>query len=287
MTSRQSDSNRIAIDSQNLPKEPRDIKEDTEASTHQPQQEDPHEWLIDHYAHSPSTSQLPPEPPRSRSPSISPVLSKTQPEGSAGTLPVEIPKPVIALRSVSPDADAALERELAELMAEEDEPPVHKHEPDDMDIDLAVAETLEEGGKSKIVPMDVDEQDDVEDELLSLVDDRPPPPTGRKVGTPTIPAPPSKPPSSKAGADESKRSSPPASALSTTSPVATSPVVRPASTFPGSDRGSMPPPSAALRGKEKEEEVSKKGDSNSAVSAQAAKKRKDPGSKVGSQFADL
>lgn len=289
-SSRSSDSNRVVVDGTSLPAKSREAKETKESSSLEPQKADAHEWLLDHYTHS---TKLPPEPPRSLSPSISPILSKSQPEKTAGTPSLGVPRPVIALRSVSPDADAALERELAELMAEEDEPvSVHKREPDDMDIDFAVAATLEEDDKSKTAPMDVDGADEVEDELLSLVDDRPPHPpvaaatSGHKVITPTIPAVAFKPPPVKANADETKRPSP-TSFVSATSPAATSPIIRPPSIRPESDRGSMPPPSAAPRGKEREEETTKKGDSVSTMSAQAAKKKKDVANKVSGVFLAL
>jgi COMPASS component SPP1 len=169
-------------------------------------------------------------------------------------------------------------------MAEEEEPvPVHKIEVDDMDIDLAVAETLEDD-KTNVAPMEVDAADEVEDELLSLVDDRPPPPpvvpAGRKVAVPTIPAAPFKPPASlKTDVDDIKLPSP--TLAVSTSPAAVSPLVRPPSTHPGSDRESMPPPSAAPRGKDKEEEAAtEKGDSVSAASSQPAKKKKEVGNKV-------
>ncbi|KXN89985.1 Set1 complex component spp1 [Leucoagaricus sp. SymC.cos] len=282
-SSRSSDSHRVVLDAQTLPKNSRDAKETQDAAARQPQhQQDPHEWLLDHYGQPSVHHHSPLEPPRSLSPSTSPVLSKAQTE-KARTPPVEIPKPIIALRSPSPDADAALERELAELMAEEDElAPVRKHETDDMDIDLAVAEILEEDDKSKVVPMDVDGADDVEDELLSLVDDRPPPSTtsavaGRKVATPTLPVAAFKPPPV-LKADEVKRPSPPAPTLSTVS-AATSPVVRPPSTLPASERGSMPPP-AVSRGKDRDEDVTKKGESVGATSSQAAKKKKDAGNRT-------
>lgn len=293
-SSRSSDSHRIVVDAQTLFPNTQEAKENQEVraseSQQQKQQQDPHEWLLDHYAQSPSIPhQLPPEPPRSPSPSISPILAKTQPDEKnkkrARTPPVEAPKPTVPPRSVSPDADAALERELAELMAEDDEPvaPVQKREPDDMDIDLAVAEILEEGDNSKDTPMEVDGADDVEDELLSLLDDRPTTaPTGRKTATPTIPAAPFKaPPLLKTNVDELKRSSPVPTA--STSPAATSPLVRPPSALPGLDRGSMPPPSAASsapRSKDKDEEVTKKGEPIGATSMQAAKKKKESGSKV-------
>lgn len=170
-------------------------------------------------------------------------------------------------------------------MAEEDDPtPVHKHEPDDMDIDLAVAEILEEDDKSKVAPMELDGADDVEDELLSLVDDRLPPPSAvptsrSKLATPTIPAAPFKPPSTlRANVDEVKH---PSSLVSIS--VSPTPAVLPPSAHHGSDRGSMPPPSAAPRGKDKEDEVPKKGESVSATAAQAAKKKKDSGNKVSVQ----
>ncbi|KAJ3576668.1 hypothetical protein NP233_g296 [Leucocoprinus birnbaumii] len=289
-TSRSSDPNRAVIDGQTLP--PKTKETGATSQPQQPkQQQDPHEWLLDHYAQSPTIPRRsPPEPPRSPSPSISPVLAKTQPEAKSRT-PLAVPShPVISLRSVSPDADAALERELAELMAEDDEPaPVSKHEPDDMDIDLAVAETLEEEDKSKVAPMEVDAADDVEDELLSLVDDRPAAvPSSRKTATPTIPVTLPKGLSSlKAVVDDTKRLSP--APPSSVSPAVTSPVVRPPSVLGGSERGSMPPPSATPvpRGKDKDDEGSKKGEAVNATSAQAAKKKKDAGNKASFAFSRI
>jgi COMPASS component SPP1 len=245
---------------------------------HQPERDDVHEWLLDHCTKTPPSSQLPLKPSRSKSPSLGSVATKSQVERKSPAPLLEVPKPIIAFRSVSPDADAALERELAELMAEEDEvAPVHKQEPDDMDIDLAVAETLEDD-KSKISAMEVDGTDDgadeVENELLSLVDDRPTSSitSGRKAAATTPPAT-LKPPSVKTSIEEGERLSP---------TLTTSPSIRPPSTRPGSDRESMPPPSAAVQ-REKDEEVTRKGDVNT-TSAQAAKKKKDAGSKVSAAF---
>ena len=212
--------------------------------------QDPHDWLLDHYVPSPHT--LHPEPPRSPSPSISPVFAKLHPQKVSPTLQ---PQPST---SHSPDPDVALEQELAELMAEQEQ---YKPEPDDMDIDPPLAPLIEQDDQSKIV------SDDVENELLSLLDDRPL--AGPKVATPTTLAP----------LDQPKPLSP--LPLPATSPSTASPVMPPPF---GSDRGSMPPPAVAAaaapvlpRGKDKDDDALVKSESVDAISA---RKKKDVGNKV-------
>ena len=141
------------------------------------QQDDPHEWLLEHYADQPSPSaSVRLEPPRSPSPSLSPVITTFPATNSASRTPTPpptklTPYPPAPRRDIS----ATLEDELEELVSE----PTHvaKQEQDvDMDVDLAVtelvAETLDgDADKGQDVGMEVD------DELLSLVDDRLPVPS--------------------------------------------------------------------------------------------------------------
>ncbi|KAJ7038152.1 hypothetical protein C8F04DRAFT_1089730 [Mycena alexandri] len=110
----------------------------------QPKEEDAHEWLLEHFAD--------PSPDAQARRKLDPPIS-----------PSPVPVPTNTKRVTSPLAAVALEQELAT---------VHVPAGSKMDVDVAVS-ALEEGG------MEVD----VEDELLSLVDDRP-----RVSRVPSVPA---------------------------------------------------------------------------------------------------
>ncbi|KAG6911934.1 hypothetical protein DXG01_000181 [Tephrocybe rancida] len=235
------------------------------ASAPKPAEEDAHEWFLEHFDdyNVPAPSQ--PHSPHVPSPTVPPA-----PPGRH----LQAPKTRTPTPATMPEAADELEQELEELLA--DPPHVSKVEPDtDMDVDLVtelVAETLDaEDTKAEDVGMEVD----VEDELLSLLDDKPSVrrPAAKSV-TPGLsnvkPLPP-------AGARHVSPSG--MSVVSMPSPATLlPPVVRPSSTRPTSERGSMPPPASVApgRGKDKEEKSTERG----ASAAAPATKKKDALSKA-------
>ncbi|KDR85033.1 hypothetical protein GALMADRAFT_107659, partial [Galerina marginata CBS 339.88] len=249
------------------------------------QQEDAHEWFLQQFDAEPSpTTSARPEPPHSPSPSLSPVASiaPAPPPPSAKTPPA-------SHKSLTPIAAAVatLEEELEELVSEPattapaSATVVKKQDPDldmDLDVDLAVTELVDtldgEGVKHEPAGMEVD----VEDELLSLVDDRPPAPvhppaaarrvpgsssasTSHGSATPLSSATTSAKPAPPIhrSVSEARQASPPLIPASVASAVSSSSAVRQSSTRPTSERGSMPPPAststAAKKGVERASSV--------------------------------
>ena len=292
---------------------PRDAKEDTKPTRHRLLQEDiqhkkavtsapipapplpsktpqddAHEWFLQQYEDVSPTTSSRPEPPHSPSPSLSPVTS---------TLPVYGPRsPPSSQKLPTPiTAAVSLEQELEELVSAPSPPPTSstsankKQDPDDtdmdLDVDLAVTELVAETLNGEDVKHEHEHlgmEVDVEDELLSLIDDRPvannsvtmvrrtstssssqvtasgtgtgakqPPPPLRSVG-------------------DAPHTSPTISASSSTTLV--SPAVRHPSTRPTSERGSMPPPATTTAAG-----VTKKSDRAGGV---PAKKKKESGPKA-------
>ncbi|KAG6845809.1 hypothetical protein H0H87_003863 [Tephrocybe sp. NHM501043] len=237
------------------------------ASVPKAAEEDAHEWFLEHFDdyNVPVQSQppRPPTPPPATVPSVHRSKTRT-------------PTP-----TSMPDAADELEQELEELLAD---PPISKIEPDaDMDVDLVVtelvAETLDaDDAKTEDVGMEVD----VEDELLSLLDDQPstrrppaksatPGPSNAKLTLPTA-------------ATGARHISPPViPVISVPSPATLlSPAARPSSTRPTSERGSMPPPALVTPGRVKDKEEKSMERSVSATTAPATKK-KDALSKSGAK----
>ncbi|KAF8078581.1 hypothetical protein FPV67DRAFT_1465728 [Lyophyllum atratum] len=217
-------------------------------------EEDAHEWFLEHFDdyNAPTVTQN--SPPHA--PSTPAVPAPSAPSGlpASGSPP---PNKRTPTPSTMPEAAVALEQELEELCSPSEH--VSKVEPDmNMEVDLAVTELVAEtlnadGAKVEDMGMEVD----VEDELLSLVDDRPtirrpimksstPGPSTTKLPAPV-----------RASSTGVRHPSPSAvSAVSAPSPAGfLSPAVRPSSTRPTSERGSMPPPASVApgRGKDKEE----------------------------------
>jgi COMPASS component SPP1 len=231
-------------------------------------EEDAHEWFLEHYDEYPPIRN---EPPRLPSPVAPTPVASVIPAHRVSKSPA--PKKLTPTPNTMPEAAVALEQELEALMAE---PPaiVSKVEPDlDIDVDLAVtelvAETLDaEPAKQEEVGMEVD----VEDELLSLVDDRPLQPSRRASssgnGSSSTKPPPLRPVSD----SDPHRASPTVTSAHSPSGFL-SPAVRPSSTRPTSERGSMPPPAfvAPGRGKDKDD---KKGERAGSVAATATLKKK-------------
>ncbi|KAJ6519871.1 hypothetical protein C8R45DRAFT_1066407 [Mycena sanguinolenta] len=192
----------------------------------QPKEEDAHEWLLEHFADaSPDAQRQKPDPPKPLSP-VPAALHKS--ESPVHTSTKRVSSPLVP----ATEAVTALEEELSTIHVP---PAASKTEPqdDEMDVDLAVSETLpkhEEG-------MDVD----VEDELLSLVDDRP---RSRSTTAPSMSRAPSgsgSKPALRVQSESGSRSGSPM--VSASSPM-----------IPPSERGSMPPPASTATGQSKSKE---------------------------------
>ena len=301
---------------------PSRVKHEKEHYQHQPQhqhhpppksrEEDAHEWFLEHYAESPSPADTRTRPRPPHSPTPLRVVTTSLPPAAPALPQSKSLSPVMKKRTPTPttmpEAAVALEQELEEIVVEQGV--VTKTEPGvdmDIDVDLAVTELVaqtlggdDEGKRDHSEGMEVD----VEDELLSLVDDRPPPPPlvpSRRVSSGSapgfIPGPSTShaPKLSALRDSDSRHTSPQAvSAISAPSPSSfLSPVVRASSSArPTPDRGSMPPPvstnvgaAGGSRGKDRDE-GGKKGDragsvaSTSAAAVPGTKKKKDGGAKV-------
>ncbi|KAG6842621.1 hypothetical protein C0991_000147 [Blastosporella zonata] len=234
------------------------------ASASKAAEEDAHEWFLEHFDDYNVPAQSRPPSPRAPSPPASPALPGRQVK--AGTPPP----------TSMPDAADELEQELEELLGVP--LPASKAEPDmDMDVDLVtelVAETLDANDtKAQDVGMEVD----VEDELLSLLDDRPT--VRRPVAKAASPGPSNVKPLLPSDAASARNVSPAVmSVVSVPSPATLlPPAVRPSSTHPTPNRGSMPPPTSVTPGrvKDKEEKSTERGGS----AAAPATKKKDALSK--------
>ncbi|KAJ7487650.1 hypothetical protein B0H11DRAFT_2014248 [Mycena galericulata] len=253
--------------------------------TRQPKEEDAHEWLLEHFADpSPDArSRQRPEPPSTPSPlpAMSHVFTSQNP-----VHPKRVTTPLIP--ATMPEAAVALEEELASISV----PAASKVEDVDMDVDIAVSDLVngtfeirkvEDGG------MEVD----VEDELLSLVDDRPrsrsitqPPPVISRVSSGG---------SSKPAVRLAESGSRHASPMAASSPSSFfSPGARASSMLPPSERGSMPPPASTATGQSKSKESSatpapkkKKEAAKPAPKAAAAKPRARPAPKPKGKASDV
>ncbi|KAF8168059.1 hypothetical protein B0H34DRAFT_684045 [Crassisporium funariophilum] len=268
-------------------------------SPSKPEHDDAHEFFLQSFEEDPSpTISCRPEPPRSPSPSASPVTSFL-PVPTAQSVKSPPPPP----RVLTPiTAAVALEQELEDLVSKPTTITTTaittvKKQPDmdmDLDVDLAVtelvAETLEgDDVKQDLVGMEVD----VEDELLSLVDDRPPPASinmSRRASGPSSASGSSsshgsaaittatvakQPPPPLRSIVDARHTSPTISASSSATLV--SPAVRHPSTRPASERGSMPPPATTNMGSGAKKIVERAG------SVVPAKKKKEIATKVGTK----
>ena len=252
------------------------------------QQDDPHEWLLEHYADQPSPSaSVRLEPPRSPSPSLSPVINTLPATNSASRTPTPPPTKLTPYPPAPrPDISVTLEDELEELVSE----PTHvaKQEQDvDMDVDLAVTELVAETLNGDAADKGQDVGMEVDDELLSLVDDRLPVPSSSSRRTTSTAI-------SLAGTlQPSKFTSRPAGDKRPASPFALTPPVsaallsvpRSSSSRPTPERGSMPPPAsinvgASSRGKDKDDGGTKKERAGSVAPTTTAKKKKEANAKV-------
>ena len=250
-------------------------------------QDDAHEWFLQQYEDLSPTTSSRPDPPHSRTPSLSPVMS---------TLPIYGPRsPPSSHKILTPiTAAVALEQELEELVSEPPPPtsstPANKkQDPDDtdmdLDVDLAVTELVAETLNGENVKQEHEHlgmEVDVEDELLSLIDDHPVANNSINVtrrpstsssshvtmasGTGTG----AKQPPPLRSVGDAPHTSPTISASSTL----VSPAARHPSTKPTSERGSMPPPPTTNAGG-----VSKKSNER-AGGVVPAKKKKEPAPKV-------
>lgn len=211
-----------------------------------PSQDDVHKWLLEQSTDAPSPSHSDPKPEAKASP-VTPVVGPK----AATTDATTNSSPAM---TISDDAVAALEQELEDILMEEPER-------GDVDKEVAslVAETLDpdpEPPRHKSQPRDLDRapqptnsmEVDVEDELLSLVDDKPQYAAHRGRNSPHMATLDAKPSSRKASESRSRPASPPS---------------RPPSALQASgveltpERGSMPPPAPRLatsKSKEKDSE---------------------------------
>ncbi|KAJ7361690.1 hypothetical protein DFH08DRAFT_844892 [Mycena albidolilacea] len=228
--------------------------------TRQLKEEDAHEWLLEHFAD--------PSPGRKLEAPLSVPMSVTTPsqksESPVHTITKRVTSPPVP--ATMPEAAVALEEELATVR-------VSKADNDEMDVDLAVSETLDPPKQEEsVVGMEVD----VEDELLSLVDSRP---RSRSTGPPSMSRVPSggngsKPALRLQNATESgsRHASPMASAPSPSSLM-----------LPPSERGSMPPPASTATSPNKaaprKKEPAAKAPPKPKASAAAAKPRAKPAPK--------
>ncbi|KAJ7786368.1 hypothetical protein B0H16DRAFT_28698 [Mycena metata] len=203
----------------------------------QPKEEDAHEWLLEHFADPSPDAQArrKPEPPFSPSPVPVPVHKSQSPKQ---TNTKRVTPPLVP--ATMPEAAVALEQELATVHV----PAGSKVEPrdDEMDVDVAVSALVKGVPKQEEGGMEVD----VEDELLSLVDDRP-----RSRSTTRAPSV-SRVPS---GGNPARHASP---TVSASSPSFMSPAMRGSSMLPPSERGSMPPPASTAAGQGKKEPAPRK-----------------------------
>lgn len=247
------------------------------------QQDDPHEWLLEHYADQPSPSaSVRLEPPRSPSPSLSPVINTLPAAKPASRTPTPPPTKLTPYPPAPrPDISVTLEDELEELVSE----PTHvaKQEQDvDMDVDLAVTELVAETLNDKVQDVGME----VDDELLSLVDDRLPVQSSssrRTASTAMSLVGTLQPPKSTSRPAGDKR---PASPFALATPVSATllSVPRASSSRPTPERGSMPPPasinvSASSRGKDKDDGGTKKERAGSVAPTATAKKKKEANAK--------
>ncbi|KAG6878408.1 hypothetical protein C0993_007590 [Termitomyces sp. T159_Od127] len=240
-------------------------------------EEDAHEWFLEHFDDYNEPGQSHPLSPREHSPPARP------PPGSRHSSKARTPTP-----SAVPDAADALEQELEELL-----PQAGKVEPDtDMDVDLVtelVAETLDaDNAKAEDVGMEVD----VEDELLSLLDDQP---TPRRTTTKSVKGSSSnvRPPAllGERHASPSVMSSP---ILAPSPSTHVPPPGRSVSACPASERESMPPPPSVAPVRGKEEKVLERPSSTSGAKSKAivsagtasAKPRARPGPKSKPKISD-
>ncbi|KAF7347794.1 hypothetical protein MVEN_01536900 [Mycena venus] len=220
-------------------------------------EEDAHEWLLEHFADPSPGARRKPEPPMSPSPL--PVPSHPKSQSPVHTNTKRVTSPLVP--ATMPEAAVALEEELASVRV----PGANKVEPkdDEMDVDLAVSELVKETLETPkqeegTVGMEVD----VEDELLSLVDDRP-----RSRST-TRPPSVSRVPSGGSGSKPALRlQSATESESRHASPMAPSASSPSSFMFPPSERGSMPPPASTATGQGKSKEPAPKKKKESAVKA--------------------
>ena len=243
-------------------------------------QQDPHEWLLEHYGGSP------PPPQGSGAPSSTPA------EQSTRTSP---PTRASSTQTRSPEALATVDQELEEVAGMVLSPTKAETDADaNSDVDIVtefVAETLDGADSHPAPVMDVD----VENELLSLVDDRPavphllrhlpqaPSPLSQQRRPPPQRPPSTSPDKQGLSGQHSRRASPAVSAIIAPSPLRLSPVVpvvcpsgSPSISTPTVERGSMPPPASTSASGTV---PPKKGES-----APGPKKKKEGSSKVGFPF---
>ncbi|KAJ8702678.1 COMPASS (complex proteins associated with Set1p) component [Pleurotus ostreatus] len=225
-----------------------------------PSQDDVHKWLLEQSTDAPSPSRSDPKPEAKASP-VTPAVGPK----AAATDATTNSSPAM---TISDDAVTALEQELEDILMEEPEREADTIGGDiDKEVTSLVAETLDtdtEPPQHKSQPRELDRapqptssmEVDVEDELLSLVDDKPQHAAHRGRSSPHMATLDAKPSSRKASESGSRPASPPTrppSALQTSG------------VEPTPERGSMPPPAPKLATSKSKEKDSEK-ESSSAPS---------------------
>lgn len=259
--------------------------------TNPTQEEDAHEWLLEHYADPSPVTEA--EPPRPR-PSVAEV-APSSPVPTRGSRTPSVPPRRISKSPVSkkrtptpatmPEAALILEQELEEVV---DQMEPSKADPDtEMDVDVdadavdaVVAELFAETLEEEPTPRSqVDMEVDVDEALLSLLDDPDPPQPHRHASAGSASASaeakakhqPTKPTALRLQSVSSSRpDSPMASTSSAASPSFVSPNIRASSVRPTPERGSMPPPATVDAAKGSKT----KGDRAGSVAAPATAARK-------------
>ena len=228
--------------------------------------QDAHEWFLQHY------DEVPPDEPAAPPLVSPPIPPQAVPVASSSKKQSSTPVTM-------PEAAVALERELEELVVDSPTIP-SKIEPDidaNMDVDLAMTELVVETLEPGIVQhTDMGMEVDVEDELLSLVDDRPSVPhASRHTSGPPSSVPSTKHPPFQAVGNSDARQDSPSAASNSSLTGNCSPVIRSSSAHPMSERGSMPPPASVApgRGRDKDEKMTERATSITATAP--TKKKKD------------
>ncbi|KAF9499711.1 hypothetical protein BDN71DRAFT_55072 [Pleurotus eryngii] len=223
-----------------------------------PSQDDVHKWLLEQSTDAPSPSHSDPKPEAKTSP-VAPAVGPKAADATTNSSPA---------MTISDDAVAALEQELEDILMEEPEREADTVGGDvDKEVTSLVAETLDidpESPQHNSQPRELDRapqptssmEVDVEDELLSLVDDKPQHAAHRGRSSPHMATLDAKPSSRKASESGSRPASPP-----TRPPSA----LQAGGVEPTPERGSMPPPAPKLATSKSKEKDSEK-ESSSAPS---------------------
>ncbi|OBZ80046.1 Set1 complex component spp1 [Grifola frondosa] len=236
------------------------------------QEDDPHEWLLEHYstASPPRVSQIPSPAevkkcPPSKALQSSHGTDSKRDDASGGSACHNSPQkhkaksPPSEFSSRTPTPLAMLEQELDGITATPRTKTETHGRDSSLELDLVASAALDDGGMDNSSAMDLD----VDDELLSLLDEKP-----RHSH--------SRPPHFTQHHEKHHRSKP----SSPTKLHANIHSIRsPATAHAGSERESMPPPTLPTSAHTKDAGVTKKADRSENIAAAASMKKKDGGQK--------